>query len=214
MLKNHQQNRAKLIARISLACALLVSVSLLPSCGSMITIESPFQTEDATSEENAKTGNENVNVYFQNTESMAGFIGHQEDGNTDKIAKFKDKLCGVNHVMEAIEAANHRIFGKSSCKYYRLGGDNSSAYTEDQELEWQQTDDYDFYKNIDAYTVGLSKGKLESDGSIAMLFDKSAKVRFNYSDFNIIVTSLTEQKARYTEVADYLYKNIVSKDGY
>lgn len=214
MRKDHQKNRAILITKIGLACVLIVSAILLPSCGNVITIESPFVTDAGTSGKSVKAGDENVNVYFQNTESMAGFIGQQEDGKTDKITKFKDKLCGVNQVMEAIEAANHRIFGKKESKYYRLGGDYSSAYTEDQELEWQQTDDYDFYKSVDAYTVGLSKGKLESDGLIAMLFDKSAKVRFNYSDFNIIVTSLTEQKARYIEVADYLYKNIVSKDGY
>ena len=214
MRKDHQRNRAILITKIGLACVLIVSAILLPSCEDVTTIESPFVTDAGTSGKNVKAGDENVNVYFQNTESMAGFIGQQEDGKTDKITKFKDKLCGVNQVMEAIEAANHRIFGKKESKYYRLGGDYSSAYAEDQELEWQQTDDYDFYKSVDAYTVGLSKGKLESDGSIAMLFDKSAKVRFNYSDFNIIVTSLTEQKARYIEVADYLYKNIVSKDGY
>ncbi|MGL4607614.1 MAG: hypothetical protein ACRCU3_09145 [Eubacteriaceae bacterium] len=139
-----------------------------------------------------------VNLYYDNTQSMYGFVQNNPNNQTPK-----------NFII-ATDALYDTMAGYQNANFYKLGITADSPF-----LKWLKIPDNKMfqsgYKTKDFYT--FSEGIFEgSKGPLQLLFENSTEI--NFDDINVFITDLAEQNLQNNDLARMLNKVNLEREGY
>jgi hypothetical protein len=145
-----------------------------------------------------------ANIYFQNTESMLGFINVEVE----------------NVLMSAMDSIQHSLsqFLSEESKGYNLYylDNEKKASLSDRYVQWEDKgDQWDYYKIKDNYLTDYNQKPIKlDDGPMKMLADDDNPYKLDRDALSVVITNLVEHNNRLRTIGAYIYKNIISNDGY